>query len=78
MSSVPEFHPADDQLSLVGLEGHEPSSLWRDALDRLKANKLAVAGIIIVCILFFVATFGPYLTPYDFLSQDLSDRSQPP
>ena len=78
MSSVPEFHPADDQLSLVGLEGHEPSSLWRDALDRLKANKLAVAGIIIICILFFVATFGPYLTPYDFLSQDLSDRNQPP
>jgi ABC-type dipeptide/oligopeptide/nickel transport system permease subunit len=78
MSSVPEFHPADDQLSLVGLEGHEPSSLWRDALDRLKANKLAVAGIIIVCILFFVATFGPYLTPYDFLSQDLSDRNQSP
>jgi len=78
MSSVPEFHPADDQLSLVGLEGHEPSSLWRDALDRLKANKLAVAGIIIICILFFVATFGPYLTPYDFLSQDLSERNQPP
>ena len=60
------------------LEQHEPISLWKDALERLLSNQLAIAGLIIVVILFLVAIIGPYLTPYDFLSQDLTQRHQPP
>jgi len=78
MSAEPESQAVEETLSPYMLEEYEPISLWRDALDRLRANKLAVAGIIIVCILFFIAAFGPYITPYDFLSQDLSNRNQPP
>jgi peptide/nickel transport system permease protein len=54
------------------------SSLTRDALDRLMANKLAVVGLVLVLLLFFVAIFGPWLTPHDFLSQNISARNQPP
>lgn len=53
-------------------------SLWRDAWARLTRNKLAVAGLVILAVLIFVAIFGPYLTPYDFLSQDISARNQGP
>jgi peptide/nickel transport system permease protein len=53
-------------------------SLWRDAWSRLARNKLAVAGLVILAVLIFVAIFGPYLTPYDFLSQDISARNQGP
>ncbi|NKK68856.1 ABC transporter permease subunit [Rhizobium leguminosarum bv. viciae] len=53
----------------------EPVSLWRDAWYRLKRNKLAVFGLVIVVILGFTAIFGPYLTPYDYLSQDLDARN---
>ncbi|MFL5009333.1 ABC transporter permease [Rhizobium sp.] len=53
----------------------EPVSLWRDAWYRLKRNRLAIFGLVIVVILAFTAMFGPYLTPYDYLSQDLNARN---
>ncbi|PDT53168.1 MULTISPECIES: ABC transporter permease [Sinorhizobium] len=55
-----------------------PVSLWRDAWYRLKRNRLAIFGLGIIILLAFVALFGPYLTPYDFLSQDLEARNQAP
>jgi ABC-type dipeptide/oligopeptide/nickel transport system permease subunit len=55
----------------------KPVSLWRDAWDRLVKNKLAVIGLVMVLVLLFAAVFGPYLTPYDFLSQNLDDRNLP-
>ena len=65
-------------LSPEGLSDHRQYSLWRDAFARLVANKLAVAGMMIVLVLFFIAIAGPYITPYDFLSQDLKARNQSP
>ena len=53
-------------------------SLAKDAFDRLVANKLALVGMLLVVFLFFIAIFGPYITPYDFLSQDLHARNQSP
>src|SRR3569833_4662192 len=55
-----------------------PVSLWGDAWRRLLRNKLAVAGLVMVLILAFAAAFGPLLTPYDFLSQDLGARNAGP
>jgi peptide/nickel transport system permease protein len=56
----------------------KPSSLWSDAWRRLRRNKLAVAGLVIIAALVIVAVFGPWLSPYDFLSQNLDLRNQPP
>ncbi|OHV26176.1 ABC transporter permease [Rhizobium sp. RMa-01] len=56
----------------------QPVNLWRDAWYRLKRNKLAVFGLVIVLILAFTAIFGPYLTPYDYLGQDLNARNALP
>jgi peptide/nickel transport system permease protein len=56
----------------------EPTSLWRDAWRRLYRNKLAVAGLITIILLVLIAIFGPYLSPYDFLSQSVDTRNQPP
>jgi peptide/nickel transport system permease protein len=55
-----------------------PVSLWRDAWYRLVRNKLAVVGLAIIIVLAFAAIFGPYLTPYDFLSQNLDARNLAP
>jgi ABC-type dipeptide/oligopeptide/nickel transport system permease subunit len=60
------------------IEIEPPVSLWRDAWHRLRRNKLAVFGLVVVIILAFAAIFGPYLTPYDFLSQDLNSRNIAP
>ena len=59
-------------------EEDRPVNLWRDAWHRLKRNKLAIFGLGIVVLLAFVAILGPYLTPHDFLSQDLQARNQAP
>lgn len=53
-------------------------SLLKDAFTRLVANKLALVGMLLVLFVFFIAIFGPYVTPYDFLSQDLHARNQGP
>ncbi len=64
--------------STLGDDQDRPVNLWRDAWHRLKRNKLAIFGLGIIVLLAFMATFGPYLTPYDFLSQDLQARNQAP
>lgn len=57
----------------------EPAvNLWRDAWMRLSRNKLAVLSLAVIGVLAFAAVFGPWLTPYDFLSQDLNARNMPP
>lgn len=70
MSAVP--------LSTAETIEEPPVSLWRDAWYRLKRNKLAIFGLVVVLILAFTAIFGPYLTPYDYLSQDLNARNALP
>ncbi|MGB8811654.1 MAG: ABC transporter permease [Paracoccaceae bacterium] len=55
-----------------------PTNLWRDAWKRLRRNKLAVTGLVIVLALLLVALIGPWITPYDFLSQNLDARNFPP
>lgn len=69
MTSVPLSAPASED---------PPVSLWRDAWQRLVRNRLAVAGLAMVLVLAFAAAFGPMLTPYDFLSQDLDARNLAP
>ncbi|NLS06414.1 ABC transporter permease [Rhizobium sp. P32RR-XVIII] len=70
MSAIP--------LSTVETADEPPVNLWRDAWHRLKRNKLALFGLAVVLILGFAAIFGPYLTPYDYLSQDLAARNSAP
>jgi ABC-type dipeptide/oligopeptide/nickel transport system permease subunit len=65
-------------LDAEGLATNKKYNLWRDAFARLMANKLAVVSLVLVIILIFLALIGPYITPYDFLSQDLDARNEPP
>lgn len=64
-------------MAMIDIEDR-PSNLWSDAWRRLRRNKLAVAGLVIIAALVVVAVFGPWLSPYDFLSQNLDLRNQPP
>jgi len=46
-------------------------TLWGDAWIRLKRNRLAVAGAIIILIFALGAIFAPLITKYNFAKQDL-------
>ena len=48
------------------------------AWQRIRRNRLAMAGLIIVSILLVVAAFAPLIAPHDPLTQDLSRRLLPP
>ncbi|WLR51585.1 ABC transporter permease [Bacillus tianshenii] len=53
-------------------------SFWKDVWMRFKQNKLAMSGIILTALLAFMAIFGPYMTPYDYATNDLINSNQPP
>lgn len=74
--------PPMDERSLQALgqagEDIKVRSLWGDAFRRLMHNKLSMLGLFIVCITYVIALIGPYITPYDYLEQNLMEISQPP
>ncbi|MDP3261420.1 MAG: ABC transporter permease [Tabrizicola sp.] len=51
--------------------------LWL-AWRRIRRNRLAMAGLVIVAVLLVVAAFAPWIAPHDPLVQDLSRRLLPP
>ncbi|PVX81698.1 ABC transporter permease [Paraburkholderia unamae] len=46
-------------------DAHWQPPRWRDALARLAANRLAVAGVVIIALAVFVSLAAPWLAPYD-------------
>lgn len=53
-------------------------NLWGDAWRRFLKSRLAVIGLAIIIIFFFVAAAGPILAPYDFLEQNLDAQLESP
>lgn len=51
---------------------------FKDALFRLKRNKASVAAFWILCFIFFMAIFGPLLSPYTFNQQFSDYPNMPP
>jgi len=50
------------------------AEVWR----KLKKNTWAVGSLIILCLLLILATFAPWLTPYDYRVQDYDSVLLPP
>lgn len=53
-------------------------SLWGDALRRLVANKLTLAGLIVTAMFLVLAVFGPALAPYSYTAQDYGHARESP
>lgn len=51
---------------------------WQDTWNRLKRNKLAMAGLIFVIIVSLAAIIGPFVTKFDFRTQDLDNSNLAP
>lgn len=61
-----------EALAELGLrrKGRKQATLWGDAWRRLRKNKLAIAGLVIVCLLSLIAIFAPVLAREDLLFQN--------
>ena len=53
-------------------------SFWKDALGRLKHNKLAMTGLGIIICLITMSIIGPMLVPYSYSDQSLLNANLPP
>jgi oligopeptide transport system permease protein len=52
-------------------EAERGTSLWRDAWLRLRKNKLAVFGVLVLLVMVVFCFLGPLLSPYTYEQQDL-------
>ena len=55
----------------------KPSLSFGKMIYRFRKNKLAMLDVILI-LLIFMAIFGPYLTGYDYATNDLMNTNQPP
>jgi len=49
---------------------------WKDAWRRIKKNKAAFLGLIIITVYIFFAIFGPMMNKYEYTAQDSSKMNQ--
>ena len=50
----------------------------KEAWKRLKRNKLAIVGMVVLIIIFIICIIGPWIIPYDYQAYDYSNTKQPP
>ncbi|MGE7924531.1 oligopeptide ABC transporter permease [Viridibacillus arvi] len=53
-------------------------SFWQDAWSRLKKNKAAFFGLLIIVFVILLAIFGPYMNSHGYDEQDLTRTNLPP
>jgi oligopeptide transport system permease protein len=53
-------------------------SLWQDAFIRLRKNKLAISGLIILILMVILAVLTPWIVPYSYEEQNLILGATPP
>lgn len=66
-------------VELTDLEQFEKGrSLWQDAFIRLRKNKLALGGLVILVIMVIFAILTPWIAPYSYEAQNLLLGATPP
>ena len=68
----------DAEICPDGETAAPPSSFLRDVLAAYRRNRLAMAGAAVVLLLFLMALFAPWLTPYDPYAIDLEAMTEAP
>ncbi|GGH88743.1 oligopeptide transport system permease protein [Pullulanibacillus pueri] len=72
------FAPAEIDASQSEEIRRETVSYWKDAFRRLRKNKGAIAGAIIIFIIIIMAIIGPYFNKYGVDDQDIMRTNAPP
>jgi len=66
---------------VLGIEDFEfvkQRNLWLDALERLIRNRTAMFGLFICVVIIFIAIFGSFLAPKDYLRTNISNIAAGP
>ncbi len=78
--TTPEMEKINKRLAreMRGRKEGKPSSPGREAWIRLKRNRLAVAGMVILIIIILTAIFADVISPYEYDEQNLMDTMLKP
>jgi peptide/nickel transport system permease protein len=60
------------------VEARASRGLWSDALRRLRRNKPAMVGVVLIVLFVLTALLAPFIAPYGPLEGTLANRLQPP
>jgi oligopeptide transport system permease protein len=74
--NISTLNPDPQNLEVCEPRAHR--TLWGDAWIRLRRNRLAVAGAVIILIFALAAIFAPLITKYSFAQQSLGEILQRP
>ena len=66
-----------EQTALL-MEAEDGASLWHDAWLRLKKNRAAVTGGVVLAVMVVLAIFTPWIAPYGYEAQNLDLGATPP
>ncbi|ALX49901.1 ABC transporter permease [Lentibacillus amyloliquefaciens] len=72
------FKWRDKDLKAAETVSRPSLSYWKDAWNRLKKNKLAMAGLAFLIILGILAFIGPLISPYTVIDQNRPNQFLPP
>ncbi|CAA0116644.1 Oligopeptide transport system permease protein OppC [Halioglobus japonicus] len=59
-------------------QAEQGTSLWRDAWQRLRRNRLAVFGLVVLTFFVLIALLTPWIAPYGYAEQQLALGATPP
>ncbi|KMY53216.1 peptide ABC transporter permease [Bacillus sp. FJAT-27231] len=72
------FQPAEKQALQSDTISRPSLNFWQDAWLRLKGNKGAIVGLILILLLSFMAIFGPSMNKYTYKEQNIAHAKLPP
>jgi oligopeptide transport system permease protein len=73
-----DFLPVSEQEQSSLSKLTENTSYWKDALRRLKQNKIAIVAFIVILLFIVFAFVGPALSPYTYDQQIRGDENMTP
>jgi peptide/nickel transport system permease protein len=75
---APAVAPATELAGAWERVGRGPTGLWVDAVRRMRGDKAAIAGLIVIALLVLVAIFAPLLAPDSPTDQSFINKLQGP
>ncbi|HSH15732.1 MAG TPA: ABC transporter permease [Verrucomicrobiae bacterium] len=74
---TPAARPHPDASHLLE-EAEQGTSLWKDAWLRLRKNRMAVFGFVVVTLISLASIFGPFVVKYSYEENNLDRVTEPP
>jgi dipeptide transport system permease protein len=72
------FLPAEDNFKEADKIARPTISYWANVWRRLRVNKLAMLGLILIILLVIMAIIGPHINGYTYYEQDFSKKNLRP